>query len=54
VFLRSKFDAFPGGIAFGVGHPLHLLEAGHRVAHVSSVMDVFFALLGKAKSSSAI
>ena len=56
VFLRGGFDAFPGGIAFSVSHPLHLLEPGDRVAHVSSVMDGFFALLGlgKAKSSSAI
>jgi hypothetical protein len=44
VFLRGGFDAFPGGVAFVVGHPLHLLEAGDCVAHVSSVMDRFFTL----------
>jgi len=49
VFLRGGFDAFPGGIAFSNGHPLHLLEAGDRVAHVSSVMDGFFALLGESE-----
>ena len=38
-----------GGIAFRIGHPLHLLEAGDRVAHVSSVMDGFFALLGESE-----
>jgi hypothetical protein len=45
VLLRGGFDAFPGGIAFSIGHPLHLLEAGDRVAHVSGVVDRFFALL---------
>ena len=49
VFLRGGFDAFPGGIAFSIGHPLHLLEAGDRVAHVSSVMDGFFALFGESE-----
>ena len=49
VFLRSGFDAFPGGVAFRVGHPLHLLEAGDCVAHVSSVMDGFFTFLGKSE-----
>jgi hypothetical protein len=49
VFLHRGFDAFPGGIAFSIGHPLHLLEAGDRVAHVSSVMDGFFALLGESE-----
>jgi hypothetical protein len=49
VFLRGGFDAFPGGITFNIGHPLHLLEAGDRVAHVSSVMDGFFALLGESE-----
>jgi hypothetical protein len=24
VFLRGGFDAFPGGIAFSIGHSLHL------------------------------
>jgi hypothetical protein len=33
VFLRSGFDAFPGGVAFSLGHPLHLLETGDCVAH---------------------
>ena len=45
VFLGSGFDAFPGGVAFGVGHPVDLLEAGNCVAHVSSVMDGFFTFL---------
>ena len=49
VFLRGGFDAFPGGIAFSIGHPLHLGEAGDRVAHVSSVMDGFLALLGESE-----
>jgi hypothetical protein len=47
VFLGSGLDAFPGGVAFRVGHPLHLLEAGDRVAHVSCVVDGFFTFLGK-------
>ena len=50
VLLRGGFDAFPAGIAFRIGHPLHLLEAGDRVAHVSSVMDGFFALLGESEA----
>ena len=45
VLLRGGFDAFPGGIALSIGHPLHLLEAGDRVAHVSGVVDRFFSLL---------
>src|SRR5450756_2598249 len=49
VFLRSGLDAFPGGVAFRVGHPLHLLEAGDCVAHVSRVMDGFFAFLGESE-----
>jgi hypothetical protein len=49
VLLRSGFDAFPCGVAFRVGHPLHLLEAGDCVAHVSSVMNGFFALLGESE-----
>ena len=49
VFLRGGFDAFPGGVAFRVGHPLHLLEAGDCVAYVSSVMDRFLTLLGESK-----
>jgi len=49
VFLRSGSDAFPGGVAFRVGHPLHLLKAGDCVAHVSSVMDGFFTLLGESE-----
>jgi hypothetical protein len=49
VFLRSGFDAFPGGVAFRVGYALHLLEAGDCVAHVSSVMDGFFAFLGESE-----
>src|ERR1700688_4837524 len=49
VFLRSGFDAFPGGVAFSVGYPLHLLEAGDCVPHVSSVMDGFFTFLGESK-----
>jgi hypothetical protein len=49
VFLRSGFDAFPGGIAFSVGHALHLLEAGDCVAHVSSVVDGFFTFLGESE-----
>src|ERR1022692_886765 len=47
VFLRSGLDACPGGVAFRVGHPLHLLETGDCVAHVSRVMDGFFAFLGE-------
>jgi len=47
VFLGGGLDAFPGGIAFRIRHPLHLLEAGDRVAHVSSVMDGFFAFVGE-------
>ena len=47
VFFRGGFDAFPCGIAFSIGHPLHLFEAGDCVAHVSSVMDGFLALLGE-------
>ena len=50
VFLRSGFDAVPGGVAFGVGYPLHLLEPGDRVAHVSSVMDGFLPFLGESKA----
>src|ERR1017187_766881 len=50
VFLRGGFDAFPGGVALSVGHPLHLLEAGDGVAHVSSVMDGFFTFLGKGEA----
>jgi hypothetical protein len=45
MFLRSGLDAFPRGIAFGVSHAFHLLEAGDGVAHVSSVMDGFLAFL---------
>jgi hypothetical protein len=29
--------------------PLHLLDAGNRIAHASSVMDGFFALLGESE-----
>ena len=47
VFLGGGLDPFPGGIAFRIRHPLHLLEAGDRVAHVSSVMDGFFAFVGE-------
>ena len=49
VFLRGGFDAFPGGVAFRVGHPLHLLEAGDCVAHVGRVMDGFFTFLGESE-----
>jgi len=49
VFLCSGFDAFPGGVAFSVGHPLHLLEAGDCVAQVSSVMNGFFTFLGESE-----
>ena len=49
VFLRGGFDAFPAGVAFSVGHPLHLLKTGDCVAHVSSVMDGFFTFLGKSE-----
>jgi hypothetical protein len=49
VFLRSGFDAFPGGVAFRVGHPLHLLEAGDCVAHVRGVMDGFFTFPGESE-----
>ena len=49
VFLRSGFDAFPGGVAFRVSHPLHLLEAGDCVSHVSSVMDGFLTFLGESE-----
>ena len=49
VFFRGGFDAFPGGVAFRVGHPLHLLEAGDCVAYVSSVMDGFFTFLGESE-----
>src|SRR5580658_4609173 len=45
MFLRSGLDAFPRGIAFGVSHAVHLLEAGDGVAHVSSVMNGFLAFL---------
>ena len=31
VLLRGGFDAFPGGIAFCISHPLNLLESGDRV-----------------------
>jgi hypothetical protein len=31
VFLRGGFDAFPGGIAFCISHPLNLLESGTPV-----------------------
>jgi len=30
-----------------LGHPLHLLEAGDCVAHVSGVMNGFFTVLGE-------
>src|ERR1039458_7149459 len=49
VFPGSGFDALPGGVAFSVGNPFHLLEAGDCVAHVSSVMDGFFTLLGESE-----
>ena len=49
VFLRSDLNAFPGGVAFRVAHPLHLLEAGGRVAHVSGVVNGFFAFLGESE-----
>jgi hypothetical protein len=49
VFLRSNFDPFPGSVAFRICHPLHLLEAGDCVAHVSSVMDGFFTFLGESE-----
>jgi hypothetical protein len=49
MLLRGGLDAFPGGIAFSVGHPLHLPEAGDCVADVSSVMDRFFAFLGESE-----
>ena len=45
VFLRGGFDAFPGGVALGIGHSLHLLETGDCIAYVSSVMDRFLTLL---------
>src|ERR1700676_3271153 len=45
VFLSGGFDAFPGGVPFGVGYALHLLEAGDCIAYVSSVMDRFLTLL---------
>ena len=49
VFLGSGFDAFPGIIAFRAGHALHLLKASDCVAHVSGVMDGFFAFLGESE-----
>src|SRR4029077_11962506 len=49
VLLRSGFDAFPGGVAFRVGHPFHLLKSGDCVAHVSSVMNGFLTFLGESK-----
>jgi hypothetical protein len=47
VFFRGGFYAFPGRVAFSLGHSLHLREAGDCVAHVSSVMNGFFTFLGK-------
>lgn len=52
VLLRSGFDAFPGCIAFRVGHSLHLLETGDCVAHVSRIMVGSLRSLGKANFSS--
>src|ERR1035441_9598882 len=49
VFLRSGLDPFPGGVALRVGHPLHLLETGDCVAHVSRIMDGLFPFLGKSE-----
>src|ERR1035437_623786 len=49
VLLRSGFDSFPGGVAFRLGHPFDLLEAGDCVAHVSRVMDGFFTFLGESE-----
>jgi hypothetical protein len=49
VLLGSYFDAFPGGVAFRVGHPLHLFEAGDCVPHVSRVMDGFLTLFGESE-----
>src|SRR5487761_2033290 len=48
-FRRGGFDAFPGGIAFGIGHPLHLLEARDCVADVSSVMNRLLTFLGESE-----
>ena len=49
VFPRSGFDALPGGVAFRIGHPLDLLEAGDCIAHVSGVMNGFLTFLGESK-----
>lgn len=49
VFLRGRLDALPGGVAFNVGHPLHLLETGDCVAQVGGVMDRFFPFLGESE-----
>ena len=49
VFLRSRFDPFPGRVAFRIGHALHLLKARDCVADVSSIMDGFFTFLGESE-----
>jgi hypothetical protein len=50
VFLRSGFEAFPGGVAFRIGYSLHLLETHNCIAYVSSVMDGFFPFLGEGEA----
>src|SRR6185369_10612100 len=45
IFLRRRLDALPGFVALLVGHPLDLVEAGDRVAHVAGVLQRLFALL---------
>ncbi len=51
VFFRSSRDPFPGGIALGVGHSFHLIEAGYCVADVSCVMDGLFAFFRESEVS---
>jgi hypothetical protein len=40
-------NAVPGGIPFGIGHTLHLVEARHSVSHMTGVFKGLFALRGK-------
>lgn len=49
VLLRRGRDAFPGCVAFRVGHALDLLETGDCAAHVSRVMDGLFTFLGESE-----
>jgi len=49
VFSSRGFNAFPGCVAFRIGHALHLLEAGDGIAHMSGIMNRFFAFLRESK-----